>query len=422
MKTIKYNTFWAIAGGGIPAIVALISVPVLIYQLGYDLFAITSLLISLTIFFYVYDFGIGRSLTFLSPQPESRTSITNYELVGSGIIISLLVGIAVSLVVYVCSPLVIEHWIPVKKSFVHTTKLAFQIVSLGIMPSILTNTLKGVLEGYSRFREANICKIFSGTSLFLAPLLLVSMGDINVLDISIGIVLTRYLTLGMYLSYLSKVIQLQLIKIRCRALKSIYRYSFWAAISGFISTMFVYGDRFVVAHYLNVQELSIYVASQDILIRYLLIPWSMAIVLMPIFSANIKTRDDIQHLYKELSKQTILLALIFLLIVMIFVNILIPSFGYHGWSAMASNVAVIQAIGVFFCALSQLPLVYLYANGKPRLVASIFLVEGGLYLISVPWIFEEFGLAGACVVWTARLVIEFVLLRYFAGRLLSATE
>jgi O-antigen/teichoic acid export membrane protein len=422
MKRIKQNSLWAIAGGGIPALVALIAVPVLMYQLGYEIFAITSLIISLTIFFYIYDFGIGRSLTFYTPQPQKRTSISISELVGSGIFISLLVGTFASLIVYYSAPYLAGHWISIGKEFSDSSSLAFQIASLGILPSVLSNTFKGILEGQSRFRESSLCKIFSGVTLFLAPLGLVLFGNTDVVDISIGIVSTRYAALGLYLIYLSHVVDLKLISIRFFALRTLYRYGFWAAISGFISTMFVYGDRFVAAHYLDAEQLSIYVASQDLLIRYLLIPWSTAIVLMPIFSANTETCDDIRQLYRKHKRQAIGYALGFLFLIVTFAIVLIPMFGSYKWPAMTTEVVVIQAVGVFFCALSQLPLIYLYANDKPRLITLIYLVEGGLYLIFAPLVFEKLGLIGACVMWSCRLVVEFLSLRYFAERLLNVRK
>jgi len=82
-------------------------------------------------------------------------------------------------------------------------------------------------------------------------------------------------------------------------------------------------------------------------------------------------------------------------------------------------VIVVQALGILFCTMSQLPLVYAYARGAPHLVASIYGSEALLYLAIGPWAFDKYGIMGAAVVWTSRLVIEYFALSILAKRLIK---
>jgi O-antigen/teichoic acid export membrane protein len=414
---LKQNTLWAIAGGAIPAVAALLSIPVLVNQLGFEVFAIASLIISLNIFFYIYDFGLGRALTFFVPQSESRAILNG--LLGTGLIASIVIGILVGMLVYFVTPYMVTHWMKVDVKLLDDAILAFQVASLGILPSVVSNVLKGVLEGQRNFKVANICKIFSGSFIFLAPLILVILFETNSLvEISLSIVVTRYAGMGLYFFYTAREFEFRLIKVSSNAARVFVRYGFWAAISGFFAAMFVYGDRFIVAGYLKPDELSIYIASQDILIRYLLLPWSMAVVLMPVFSARNMQNIEIERLYKKQGRLAMWPALVFLCAVILVVVGVIPHLSTYGIPQETGIVVMIQGIGVFFCALAQLPLIYLYANGRPRLITTIYAFETIFYVGFAPYVFSHYGVIGACAIWSGRLILEYMLLNMFAKRVM----
>ena len=415
---LNKHSLWSIAGGAIPALAAVVSIPLMISALGFELFAITSLIISVTIFFYVYDLGMSRTMTFLISKIEQDNSKPEDDLIGTAFISALVLGLFVTAIVYIFAPYFAKYWMKIDRNLLDEAVLAFQVSVLGILPGVLSNTFKGILEGKSKFKESNICKIFSGASVFIAPMIVIALESKNLVHISAAIVLTRYLSLILYAIYTTRLSSLLFIKVRRKHLQSIWNYGVWAALSGLISTTFVYGDRFLVAGYLSSQDLSVYIASQDVLIRYLLIPWSMAIVLMPTFSADNIAKIKVFELYRLQQKRVALISFIILLLVL-FLALCIARFINH--PAIPENVeyvAAIQMVGIFFCAMSQLPLIYLYGKGMPRLITNIYLAELLIYILIAPMIFSYFGIVGACFVWSGRLVIEYFLLRYYTERLI----
>jgi O-antigen/teichoic acid export membrane protein len=298
---------------------------------------------------------------------------------------------------------------------------AFQISSVGILPAVISHVFRGVLEGKLRFKQANICKIFSGTTIFLAPLLVLVSSSKSLVEISAAIVLTRYLSLLMYIFFTTGLSTTFLTGIHSDHLTAIWKYGKWAAISGFISTMFVYGDRFFVAGYLKPEELSVYIASQDILIRYLLIPWSMALVLMPILSAKSTNLTEALNLYKRQQKRIYMISLTILLLLLLIIFLLVRVITFSNIPDIVFDVAFIQIVGVFFCSISQLPLIYLYAKGRPELVTAIYVFEMLIYISAAPFIFNKLGLTGACLVWSGRLILEYFLLRHFVNRFIRCS-
>ena len=409
--SVKKNTLWSIAGGATPAVAAVISIPILIQYLGYERFVITSLLLSLTIFFYIYDFGVGRALTYFLPQNKNHDS-TNH-LLFSGLYLASILGVLISVIAYLLAPIFVSKWMRISSNLVEISSDAFQMLALGIFPSILANVVRGALEGLTEFKKANAGKILSGASIFMAPALAVLAGVRDVESISIVIVLTRFIALLFFGFLLLKTVQLRLVSPGLSEIAKIIEYSKWAALSGFISTMFVYGDRFVVSRYLDSESLAVYIFSQDILIRFLLIPWAMSAVLMPHFVAEHSSKVEFIKFYETQHKKIRNFSL--------FVAILI-GFGLYVFLKMPTGIALprfvfevvlIQVVGVFFCSLSQLPLIYLYAKGKPKAISFMFLFEAMLYILVAPIIFKSYGLTGACLIWTGRLILEYALLNFY---------
>ena len=86
---------------------------------------------------------------------------------------------------------------------------------------------------------------------------------------------------------------------------------------------------------------------------------------------------------------------------------------------LTQQLTAILMVGVVFAAFAQLPLIFLYAQGRAKLLSLILFGEGLLYLLIAPAVFATFGVIGAAFVWSSRLLLELLLLSYFSHRLLK---
>lgn len=412
---ISRNALWSILGSAIPALTALASIPVLLIQLDSRLFSVTSLLLSIAIFFFVYDFGIGRTVTYFLSRTKQENTQERDALLGQALLWSLLISFFSVAIVAGFSDLFVRKWLNTPLEYRDETALAFKIAAWGIPASILVHLVRGVLEGRQNFRVANICKTVSGASLFISPLVVLSLGDAALVNISFAITISRFLALLVYASMAGRFLCLTIASMSPDFSSPFLRYGVWTAIAGFISSMFVYGDRFVVAGYLDSETLSVYIASQDILIRYLLVPWAISTVLLPQLTQTVHFTRSAILIYRGHQAKVLWLSLVFLLAVMASVWGLVPLVE-AGLPDEAQVIISIQAVGIFFCALAQLPLIYLYAAGRPRLVALIFIFEAIVYVSVAPFVFEKYTGLGASVVWSARLFLEYLLLSHWVRR------
>lgn len=417
---LRRDSFWSMIGGGIPAIAGLIAIPVMAYCLTVDSFAFTSLLLSLSLFFYVYDLGLTRTMHFYIPKKDYSASLTRQTFLSNAIFISVLTGIVIT-IAFICfsEPFVVQ-WLNIKNLPIADAITAIQLTALGIAPALTMNVLKGYLEARQLFKSANLAKLFSGVTLFVFPVVVVLFTQ-SLSSIGLAFFLSRVASLFVFFYFIFKDVPCSFQKPDKVMIKSILNYGIWAAIAGFFATLFIYGDRFIVAGYINAAELSVYIASQDVLIRYLLIPWSMAIVLVPYFASD-EGQQKYLILYNKAQKNIRNYTWLFILVAIGTLYLVMPYLLSQEIITISQKISIILIFGVVFAAFSQLPLIYLYAKGKTKLLSAIFFTEGVLYLILAPIIFSNFEGVGAASLWTLRLLLEWQVLTYFTKKMINNVE
>lgn len=419
LSRINRNAIWSLAGGVVPAICALCSVPIFLYEVGVEQFAILSLLFSINLFFFVYDFGLARVMHFFLPKDKYKSKEEQKRLTSTSLALAFFLGSVISLLTVLLSPFLVEYWLNITSVDTGGTILAFQIAGCGVLPSIMMSVLRGCFEGRGDFKQASVAKIFSGTSLFLMPLIAASVTD-SLVYLASAIALSRFLALFVYIK-LSKNISLSnFVKLDFSLVSKIRHYVFWAAVSGFISTAFIYADRFFVAGFVSSYELSVYVASQDILSRYLIIPWSIAIVLTPYFASEKLNNDDFRDVHFRAFKKISLLTLMFSLTAFVVIFWFLPIWIQVNSYFLINSISIILLCGVVFASFAQLPLVILYAQGKAKLMSLIFFTEAILYICIAPVVYKKFGIYAAASVWSARLLIEMTALYVASYRVMQS--
>ena len=414
---LSRDSLWSILGGGVPALVGLIIIPVLAYRLSVDGFAFVSLLISLSLFFYVYDLGLTRSMHFFIPKKDYAANSVRQSLLLNALLISVATGAIITIGLIGFSEKLVTQWINIQNLPASDATLAMQLTALGIAPALMMNALKGYLEGRQLFQSANLAKLISGMALFLFPMAVVLFSQSLVL-VGLALFLSRLASLLVYFYFIVKDVAFSSLKPDKEMIRRILSYGIWAAIAGFFATLFIYGDRFIVAGYLSAAELSVYIASQDVLIRYLLIPWSMAIVLVPYFASD-QGQQKYLMLYQKAQKHIRNFTGLFLIAGIAVLYLIMPHLMGDEIVTISHKISLILIFGVVFAAFSQLPLIYLYAKGKVKLLSAIFFAEGIAYLTLAPLVFSIFEGVGAAFLWASRLLIEWLVLSYFTQKLMQ---
>src|SRR5262249_53452477 len=88
----------------------------------------------------------------------------------------------------------------------------------------------------------------------------------------------------------------------------------------------------------------------------------------------------------------------------------------------SARILQILMVGAFVTGISWIPLTMLHAAHRPDLTAKLHLVGFPLYALALYLLIQRFGVAGAALAWSARLVAENIALATMARRFAKAAR
>jgi O-antigen/teichoic acid export membrane protein len=413
------GVYWNLLGGALPAVIALLCTGLMAWLLSSEHFLVISLMLSVCLFLQVYDFGFSRTLHYFQRYFDSDAVENQFVTTSLGL--GLLVGAIITSLAWLFVPFFVENWLARTMKTLPFDEViqGFQIVALSILPSILMQVYRGIMEARGAFKAVNTGKIIAVLSLFLATLLSAWVSE-SLVIVALTILLTRILSLWIY-AHLAGMTATQHFVVRLfdmNTAKRLISHTSLAAVSGAISAGFIYGDRFFVSGFIDAYDYMVYALSQDFLSRFLLVPWSLAMILVPVLASQTGLAEQLTQI-KRTYVQSFYISISFVAFAIIVILWALPFFVSQASLVTAQNSALVILAGVFFGAFAQIPMVGLYALGKVKVLCLIFGFELFAYLCIAPWCLNEWGLSAAVIIWTGRLMLEAVLLNYFFLKAMS---
>lgn len=425
MNSIKKGTIWNLIGNVLPLLVGVLCIPYLVKHIGLESFGVLTLIWTLIGYFSIFDFGIGRALTFSVSNMKLDIDTQNlFRSVNSGLKLLLITGLIGGLILGILSKKLGYSWLNTNLNLRSETFYSILIASLAIPFTTYTSGIKGILEGYEDFKIVNILKLLLGVLNFILPVFCVLFIGNSLIYIVISLVITRILILVLHIVYLDKRIKICKIifskNLNKKIDNKILQFGAWMTLSNIISPLMVNADRFFISYVLGASVVAYYTIPFDIVIRFLILPASLTSVLFPRFTSLLHTNmKETINLYKK--------SLFTIFKLMIVLTILIIIFSYLGlkiWinqevALRSYKLLIILSIGVFFNSLAQIPHSLIQAAGKVKLTSLLHVLEFIIYIILLIILLKNFGLIGASIAFVIRTIIDFLALSYFSKKILK---
>jgi O-antigen/teichoic acid export membrane protein len=413
-----------LVGNLIPVCVAVISIPIIIHKAGLEAFSILSLIWLLIGYFSFLDLGVGLGLTHkisLSKSSNNLESLGN--IVASGISFTLTTGLIGAFLLYFFSKTLVLTWEITNPDILQPTILALKIAAIGIPIATLTSGLKGIAEGFERFKETSFIKGFFGSLFFLMPAMVSSDSPDSIFHMAISLVTVRFL---MLLAYAIKFKDIVWDIISFNGVTSItgrelINYSFWITISNLSSQLISISDRLILSSVIGVTTAAFYSVPFDVLARVLIIPASMVTILLPYFSARIGLAPAIKT-YKNLLVATAIGSFLFFIPIYSFSGDILKLWIDIEFANQSANIFSILAIGFMFVTIAHIPLVRLQGSGQTRIVALFHVVQFCLYIPLFYFIVESHGVIGGALLWCIRSFLDLSVLLVLAKLKLPSYE
>lgn len=418
------NASLNLAGLGIPLIVAVFALPVLTHALGPARFGLLGMSWAFLEYLTLFDVGLGKATVRYVADAMARGTGDIPQITAVSIATQLAMGIAAAILLASVSSLLAQRVFHVEPSLVHEATTLFVVVGANLPVVLALTTLRGVLEGAQQFGVSNAIKMPASAGSIIIPAVLASRG-VSLPVIMLWVLAWRVAGCFATLIAIMRVIPGFRIEpprdwLRLRGLIS---FGGWVAVSGVVSPILIYFDRFALAARVNLSAVGYYTAPFEGITRALVIPNSLINALFPLLTGLgvVAAASRIDRLFASSMRTLLLVMSVPAAIAFAFAPFILrvwmgPDYAMHGALALR-----ILAVGVLINSAAHIPYTFLEASGRPDVPAKCHLAELAIHL-PVAWVLVgRWGITGAAIAWTVRVTLDTALLLTAARRIIPVS-
>jgi O-antigen/teichoic acid export membrane protein len=408
------NTAFNLGGEVAAFCIGLICIPYVIKTLGTDVFGILSIAWMLLGYMSLFDLGLTRATTkFVAEAVGNGDHQQLPTLIWTSVLFQLMFGLFGAALFLLSTHMLVTRIFKIPVPLMAQAEKSFQFLAIAVPIILVTNCLRGVLEARQQFNLINFIKVATNILMFSSPFLLIPFGG----KLPSIILLMTILRLVAMLVYL----RLCLLPLRNMdqkptfqraVLARLLRYGAWVTVSNVTGPLLLYADRFAIGALLSVAALAYYTGPADMLNRTLVIPASLGSTLFPAFSSLQAggALGKLEDFYARSLKYLVVLMGPPLLLIAVFSRDIL-----YLWlgPVFAKNGAVplrVLALGVFISSLGLIPYGLLQGAGRPDITAIFHLVELPVHLALVWVLVSKFGITGAAIAVTLRVLLDTALI------------
>ena len=419
--SIARNSALNLIGFIVPMVVGLAAVPVITRELGAARFGILSLAFAILEYSSLFDLGLGAATTREVSAAIARRDAGLSSLIAGSVISQVALGSIGALVLILASGPLVNGVFEIPPELRGEAVTVFRILALMIPATVVLLSLRGILEAAGRFDLSNAIRIPSSVATFLVPAVAAHYGY-GLPAIVAMLLVTRVLICGVMAAAITAILPDHRWTIRASwdVMRPLFVFGGWMSLSNALSPLLVYIDRFILAALVGVAAVGYYTAPFDTVMRLLIVPASLMGAVYPTVSARLAMGDraGIQALYGEAIRKTFLILILPAIIIGIAGPALLKLWLGAAFASDALVAVRVLAFGVFFHAMARIPSGFINALGRPDLVAKLNVAELVVH-VPIAWtLISRFGVTGAALAWTLRVILDAALLYLVSGKVL----
>ena len=413
------NTLYNLLGQVAPFAAILFALPLLTHHLGAARFGVLGIAWIVLGYFGLFDFGLGRVITkMIAEKLGDGAEEDTYEVIWTGLGFMLLIGLAMMALLLILSPLFVSTLLKIPPDLQPESLLAFRLLGLCVPFVILTSGLRAILEAYQRFGIINIIRTINGVLLYIAPLAVIPFTT-SIQYIVLSIILVRIMVMFLYVGVCRRSIDaMRRPHLRRGLIAPMFKLGGWMSVSNIIGPVMVYFDRFLLGIWVSVAAVSYYVTPYEFVSKLLYVTSAFVRVLFPAFSMSLQS--DSQYSSTLYSRSIRILLVLFFpltLFILFFARQGMTLWLDAEFAEKGAGVLQWLAVGIFANAPGQVAFAVIQAAGRPDITAKIHIIEMPIYLLALYFFVQWFGIVGAAMAWTGRLLLDSLILFYFAEKL-----
>jgi O-antigen/teichoic acid export membrane protein len=418
-RTVAKNALWNVGGQLASLSVGLVALPLLLHELGAARLGVFTLALGLIGFSGLFDLGLGRALTqtVSSSLGQGRSQGEVAALVSHVIGLLAAVGTLWTVALWWAAPFLVDRLFSLTGEMARETAFGLRALALSIPFALAATGAMGTLEGLQQFRLLSLWRMPMSVLQFGLPLgVAIIRPDVGWVIAALAV--TRVVWMLLWLTQLNRLLPRVPGTSTSRAdLRHALHFGGWLSVSNLIGPLMVYADRFYLASVFPPAMVAYYTVPFDTAFRATSLPQTAVNALFPALAETQSRPEASTRLLALAIRAVVVLMLPAVLVVAVFAHPLLALWLNTSFAAPATPVLKLLLVGIFLNSAAHLPYALLQAHGRSDLTAKLHSLELPVFALLLVVGVHLFGIAGAALAWSLRVLLDTALLFAMAWRL-----
>lgn len=413
MKLLR-NSLYVAMGNGLPLLVALATIPFYVDAIGmarYGALAIGWLLLG---YFGQADFGTGRALTQRIASTPQADNAQVAVAVWSAACVALAISLIGAALVYTVAYYYFSGPFEIAQGLRDELLQAVWVLALANPIMALNGVVGGALMGLERFRISAMANLVGNSAGQILPLMVAIAWGPDLTWLIMAAVAGRLIGLIIGWAGLWRfALRGAPLRIAAADLRHATTFGSWIALSGVISPLMVYADRFAIGAVLGAAAVAAYTIPFQIAGRTQMLPIALVQALFPQLAA-----ESVAGSIEKCRQYTVFIGQLYAPLVIVLICLSRPLLQLWLGDALDPRsllVAVILLASFWVNAVANVPYAQLHARGLPRFTALLHVMELPIYAVMLAVLGMSFGLAGIACAFGLRCLLDGVVLIHRSG-------
>lgn len=416
--SIIRNSAWNMIGIVVSTLFTIPSLAVYSRYLGVERLGLLTLTFSIVGYASSFDLGLSRALIRqVSINAGDKGAVK--EFMGTTTIFVATLSLLIAIVTWTASGW-LTSYLNVSSANSADSTNSFHWLSVSIPPYLLSLVGAAYYEGIEDFRTLSIIRILTGgfnAITGVACVLWIPTLSAVVAALCVSRWILCIAVFAMYRRHINASDEINrpaILTFNSCALRTSLTYGGWLTITNVITPAMGFLDRFVLSHLAGAQIVAFYTVPSEVINRLLLIPGAISRTLFPRLSKRQHTATADRRMGMTL---TLAATLITIIPIFIFAREILRVWMGPAYVGEPVTVLRIFLLGFFFLSIAFGPYTDLQARGHSKATAFIHLGEVVPYVAALTAMTYYYGILGTALVWTARAIVDYVLMEYYSRRM-----
>ena len=419
IPTLAEGTVQNLLGQVLPAIAALIAIPIVQKRLGDPQLGILVLTWTVVGYLGIFDLGFRRTLAWVVASDRNAETDRAPRLVWTTVWLLAGLGAVGGAALVLAGPWLVPQITSTGFSTTQGAWLALVVMAVSLPCVAIASGLRGVVEGHQQFGLLNLVRTPTAVAGYLGPVITCLFSP-SVVPAMVVVAATRIAgAAGLAAIAFRLDPRLRLVRGWTHAAgRDLATTGGWITIANVTGSLMLYLDRFVVGALAPLAAVAYYSTPQEFITKLLIVSAAVTTASFPAMTAHAASgaTRELGRVYERTTMATLVMLGLPVLVVSMLAPDWLTFWVGRTFAIESAGVVWWIALGTLIAGISASPLSLLQAAGKSRLTAVIQLALLPVYLALAIALTMAFGINGAAAAWTARLVVECIVLSVAAER------